>query len=295
MCNFIMMVGISGSGKSYYCDNLRKENTEIVYLSSDEIREEVFRDVNDQSHNTEVFNIMNTRTIDALAAGKDVVYDATNLNAKRRMGFLSSIHHIPNVRKIAVVVATPYEQCLRNNWMRERKVPDEVMKRQYMNFQCPYYFEGWDEIRVLRNSHYAIKYNIVDALKDYHQNNPHHKNTLSSHLWKTGDYVNKKYPSSNELVTAAYLHDVGKPFCRFEDEGGISHYNRHENVGAYDALSVYFCSLYTTVLINYHMMPIYWKSSTSVTKTAAKYRKMWGENMFNDVMALHEADNASLE
>ena len=45
MPNCYIMIGLPASGKDYYIEKYRKEN-EIV-VSSDEIREELFGDVND--------------------------------------------------------------------------------------------------------------------------------------------------------------------------------------------------------------------------------------------------------
>ena len=144
MPKFYMMVGLSGSGKSTYA---KKLNAKII--SSDAIRAEVFGDENDQTHNAQVFEILHKKVIECLKNGEDCVYDATNLSAKRRKGFLNSISYI-GCEKICYVFATPYEIRVKQNLLRERKVPADIIKSQMKQFQMPHKYEGWDLIDVIR-------------------------------------------------------------------------------------------------------------------------------------------------
>ena len=66
-----MLVGLSGSGKSSY--NFEEE---VVKISSDALRAELYGDENDQTHNAEVFNELHKRVILNLKNGKNVVYDS---------------------------------------------------------------------------------------------------------------------------------------------------------------------------------------------------------------------------
>ena len=56
------------------------------------------------------------------------------------------------------MVATPYEDCLIRNAQRERKVPEEVIKRMYYNFYVPQYFEGFNDIQIIHNEILPIKW-----------------------------------------------------------------------------------------------------------------------------------------
>ena len=78
-----MMVGLPGSGKSTYAKQLSEE-TNAVICSSDTIREELYGDENSQDNNDEVFKILHSRIKENLKNGKNVIYDATNINSKRR-------------------------------------------------------------------------------------------------------------------------------------------------------------------------------------------------------------------
>ena len=99
---FYMMVGIPGSGKSWYAEN---KLPDAVIHSSDAIREELLGDISDQNHQELVFQTLHDRVLSDLRAGKDVVYDATNVSYKRRMGFLHRVTAVnPQIKKVCVIL-----------------------------------------------------------------------------------------------------------------------------------------------------------------------------------------------
>ncbi len=83
---FYMMVGLPGSGKSFFAEYVYN----AIVHSSDAIRAELLGDEGDQSQQNMVFTTLHERVLRDLADGKDVVYDATNINYKRRINFLKS-------------------------------------------------------------------------------------------------------------------------------------------------------------------------------------------------------------
>ena len=123
----IMLVGLPASGKSYKAQELAQEyNAEI--FSSDALREELFGDVNHQADNNKLFIELHRRIKACLKSGKSAIYDACNIAYKRSMAFIQELKNIP-CEKICILMATPYEECLKRNAERERKVPEEVIKR----------------------------------------------------------------------------------------------------------------------------------------------------------------------
>ena len=59
---FTMLMGLPGSGKSTFANEVvTADSLTSVLISSDSLREELFGDVNDQTHNTEVFEEMHRR------------------------------------------------------------------------------------------------------------------------------------------------------------------------------------------------------------------------------------------
>ena len=295
---FTMMVGLVGSGKSTYAKQLSEETNAIV-CSSDAIREELCGDENSQDNNDEVFKILHSRIKDNLKNGKNVIYDATNINSKRRRAFLSEIKNIPCVKK-CVIMATPFEMCCIQNESRDRVVPYEVIERMYKNWNTPYWFEGWNEIEIKTREKY---YEILDIIPswvlnhmNYNQDNPHHSMTLGKHC----EAVGKNLIGNKLLCYAGLLHDCGKPFTKSfvnskGEETDIAHYYQHHCVGAYDSLFFAYPDgvdrLDVSVLINLHMMPYFWeKDKEHGEKTRQKYQKLWGDKLYSNVIKLHEAD-----
>lgn len=294
---FVMMVGLPGSGKSTYTKQLAEETNAII-CSSDSIREELCGYENSQDNNDEVFKILHSRIKENLKNGKNVIYDATNINSKRRRAFLSELRRIPCVKK-CVIMATPFEVCCNQNESRNRVVPYEVIERMYKNWNTPYWFEGWNEIEIKFPDDFEIS-NVVGIWisdhMDYDQDNPHHSCTLGQHC----NLVGRSLKDDMLLHCAGLLHDCGKPFTKSfinskGEETDIAHYYQHHCVGAYDSLFFRYPDgvdrLDVSVLINLHMMPYFWeKDKEHGEKTRQKYQKLWGNELYNNVMKLHEAD-----
>lgn len=301
-----MMVGLPASGKSTKAQEFAEEYDATIF-SSDALREEMLGNVNNQDNNQEVFAELHKRIKDCLRSGKSAVYDATNINYKRRMAFIEELKNIP-CEKICILMATPYEECLKRNSERERKVPEHVIKRMYMNFNIPYWYEGWDDIKIeysegSRNS-YGLVNKWLDTVMDYNQESSHHILSLGEHMQSATDYIKNKlclatYKNDLTLIGATMLHDCGKPFCKtfVNSHGEITseaHYYSHQYCGAYDSLFFVYLSEFVdhldiAIRIMWHMQPYFNKEE----KTENKYRKLWGEDLYKDIMLLHEADKAA--
>lgn len=299
MTKLFMMIGLPASGKSTLAEQIAKsEDAEIV--SSDNIRKELYGDENIQGDSNKVFKTVENRIINGLKNNKNMIYDATNINYKRRMAFLQKIRKL-KIEKIAIMVATPYEQCLIRNSQRERQVPEEVIKRMYFNFYVPQYFEGWDDIQIKYTNNHMF---FFGDLEDIEQDNPHHKLTVLEHCKKTEEILNKQNRQlSIPINLTGRLHDIGKlktkTFINSKGEKtNIAHFYNHEKVSAYDSLFYVNLrsriemmkdeefALETIKLIQWHMLP--WTEMSE--KTEQKYKKLLGENFWNDLMILHKAD-----
>lgn len=143
---FYMMVGIPGSGKTTYAHQIPN----ATVLSSDDIRAEIGADGGDKKMHKQVFDILHERVKEALSAGKDVVYDATNLHHTRRTDLLDEIKRLTD-HKVCVYFAIPLEQALSQNADRDTPVPEKVIKRMNLELCEPRIDEGWDEIKVIRS------------------------------------------------------------------------------------------------------------------------------------------------
>lgn len=296
-----MLVGLPASGKSTYSKELAEEHNATIF-SSDSLREELFNDINEQSRNAELFTELHKRIKDCLKSGKSAIYDACNHH--KRKGFLQELNNI-ECFKVAVVMATPYEECLRRSVKRDRHVPEYVIKRMYKSFEMPGGYEHWDSVwvRYSENSYnsFGKPENWIDSVMDFNQDNPHHTHTLGEHCLSASKWIEEHFDGEDthhlsELKYAAMLHDAGKVFTKsFVDSKGnpseTAHFYQHYAVGAYDSLFYEFEAdhLYVAQLIQWHMQMYFNKEQ----KTIDKYRKMWGEELYRDLCILHEADLAA--
>ena len=300
MPTLYMMVGLPGSGKSYFAENAL---IGVTVHSSDKIREEILGDITDQSRQELVFQTLHNRVLADLIHGKDTVYDATNTNYRRRMAFLQWIaaRHIKDLKTVCVFMATPYQKCLENNHLRDRSVPDSVIDRMYKHFDVPMLVEGWNEIWI-RNDQPLDSDSLIKRLSDLEHNNPHHDFTVGQHMLAAWAYFTDNYAerSGSPLELATYLHDIGKESTKvFTDAKSnptdVAHYYHHENVGAYDSFS-YTGNLATedrlmvALLIRWHMYPFTVEKSEHPVKTKKRLLSLLGAEIYNDLLILHECD-----
>lgn len=305
MNKFIMLIGLPGVGKDHLISSVLKYiYPNAVILSSDDIRAEVFNDVNDQKHNGEVFTIMKKRTLDALNSGHDVIYNATNINARKRVALLNEL---PKCERIAYLLLADIDLILYQNSRRDRNVPEDVINRMYKSFQMPSYSEGFDDIIISVNKddiyapslEYEMKHNDI-----CNHDNPHHTLTCGAHCRQAEveiikiigqhyfiDGIDYRYI----LQLAACYHDLGKYKCKvFDKEKGVAHFYGHEYVSAYDFLTLsnggekfYLNSneaLLIANLINDHMS--YFSGGERVEKIA----KQKGSTYKELLHVLHMAD-----
>ena len=299
MIKMFMMIGLPASGKSTIAKEIAKKENAVI-VSTDDLRQELLNDVNSQKNNNLIFEEAEKRLKANIEAGRNVIFDATNINYKRRRDWLNRFNKYA-VKKIGILVATPYEECLIRNEQRKRKVPEEVIKRMYHNFYIPQYYEGFDDIQIKYTNDYMF---FFSDLEDIRQDNPHHSLTVLEHCKKTEQILQKDNKRLNIPINfAGRLHDIGKlktkTFINAKGENTeIAHYYYHEKVSAYDSL--FYINLRSRVevmldekfvletlkLIQWHML--LWTNMSE--KTEQKYRKLLGEDFWNDLMILHKAD-----
>ena len=135
MAKLNIMIGISGSGKTKYAKTeLLIDNT--VYLSSDDIRVDMFG-FEDQTHNAEVFERMKREALTALQNDFDVIYDATNLNKKRRSDIIKRAK-MCDVEVNAYLCCTPINIILERNITRqERQIPWDKLIQMIQSIEPP--------------------------------------------------------------------------------------------------------------------------------------------------------------
>lgn len=132
-----MLVGIPGSGKSFFVDM-----QEGCKISRDAIRFAMLKP-NDEyfAKEKQVIKTFIWEVNEALNSGENVVVwaDATHANVKSRADFLNALD-IPKDTKLVVEhFKTPLNTCLFRNGLREgrAKVPSDVVRRFFFQKQEP--------------------------------------------------------------------------------------------------------------------------------------------------------------
>lgn len=283
----IILVGIPGSGKTTYANKYIETIKPLaVHLSSDLIRKELWGDESIQGDNNEVFSLMQSRAVEALNNGKDVIYDATNMTRKDRSYIISLCPKFAQIE--AHIIWAPIETCIERDVARERTVGKAVIDKMLKRFEAPYYDEGIEKIEVIKSDEWDVfKYaqDCFEAMKIPHDN-PHHTLNIFDHCGKAYEYLNNF--NEHTVAIAALIHDIGKPYTKeFIDRRGnpseTAHFYQHHCVGAwmsYGALEEYSTTPFIAWLISTHMDPFL---NTKYYRNLPPYLK-------EKIDLLHEAD-----
>ncbi len=331
MPTFLMLVGLPGCGKSTLAEKLKsthflvsgykRKRPDAVILSSDSIRGELYGDENCQDNPEQVFKIMFDRTIQNLNDGFDVIYDATNINRKKRINLLKELNKKVKVdfNKYCFVVYTDLKECLKRNANRDRKVPEEAIYRMLKNFEIPVYNEGWNVIEIKYTTQPNIPYltAVNDIVGPVPHDNHWHNMDVDLHMYCALDYFEVKFEAQTFPIYLKYAilyHDLGKKICktfinRKGEKTDEAHFYQHANVGAYLAMGINFDGFrdhnflgpineFTEqdkykmiVLINYHMRPLEaWKDSKKVENEDSK---LLGAELYWYLKIIHECDEMS--
>ena len=269
-----MLIGLPGSGKSTVAEKLAK-GEDAVIVSTDKIREELFGDEaiqsNEKYNGNDVFCIAYDKIKLAMLEGRNVIFDATNVKRKNRKYFLDLLRPEKflalqktnyRYRFHAILIATPYEKCLKNNLNRRRVVPEEVIKRMMTNFEVPIYKEGWNKIEIVRPfkdwapsgyinyfEYLVVKTNIP------HDCEPYHTGLIGEHLIRVHTLMRENKETS-VFSGVGYFHDIGKPYVKaYNPKKGRCTYYNHGNVSAYLFCCCPFegCSVSYAFIIEKHM------------------------------------------
>jgi predicted kinase len=151
---FYMLVGLPGTGKSTFCNQLNIDR-EFTVISSDDIMEmigkryhftynELFSDITYSFSEKMMFNIARL----AIERNDRIIWDQTNLTVKSRAKKLAMIpkHYL----KHAVVFNIPDDWETRLN-RPGKTIPTNVLETMKQSFQMPTEAEGFDLVSVVRH------------------------------------------------------------------------------------------------------------------------------------------------
>lgn len=131
--------------------------------------------------------------------------------------------------------------------------------------------------------------------------NPHHEFSIGKHCLAAWSYLGEHYPNPDLVLSrATLLHDFGKESTKVFHNGrgnptDIAHYYHHEHTSAYDSFT------YTTdmsdedrlkvaLLVRWHMWPYVVEKSDNPSKTLRRVIQLLGEDIWKQIMVLHDCD-----
>ena len=133
---FIMLSGTSGSGKTYFSERLREQNSSIKVVSSDVVRNQLtgrtkYKTVLFKRYRS-TFRACYRKIYCYLIQGYDVVYDACNVTKAQRQVALQVAKRINGVEIVGVQFRTPLDTCYMYNSLRK------THKTKRIHIQCMY-------------------------------------------------------------------------------------------------------------------------------------------------------------
>lgn len=257
MSTIHMLVGIPGSGKSYYAKQLCKSERAVL-VATDAIRERLFGSESKQKNTYLVFDEAFAEIEEALKSDRNVVFDATNVSRERRQKFLK---RFVDRRVECHICTTPYEVALDRVKRRKRRLDEKIMTKYAKNLEFPVMGEGFADLHLVhepgetqlaredleqlltrRPDHdelfeYLSQSPYFQTMLGFDQENPFHSRTLSEHTFAVLEYIQNCYEGEGDhllaMQLAALFHDAGKPFCKvWKQTRGYYSYYGHEHVSA---------------------------------------------------------------
>lgn len=130
----ILCIGIPCSGKSTWAKQYIKEHSATKVISTDEIRLEMTGVMDCKAEqNAMIYAEARRRAQQALEENYNVIVDATNVAVEEWLAY-KEICKDDTIR-IAKVFKTPLEKALSRNRKRDRKVPEEIIRRKHEQLQ----------------------------------------------------------------------------------------------------------------------------------------------------------------
>lgn len=140
----IVLIGIPGSGKSTWA---KTQNCQV--LSSDEFRRLLSGDETNQNIHHQVFAAMRHMLRARMEIGQPAtILDATNLRWSDRRPWLQVAKKF-DARAEAVFFNVPLALALERNRLRERQVPEDVIRQMHKLMQVPTMAEGFDDVKTI--------------------------------------------------------------------------------------------------------------------------------------------------
>jgi len=148
-----ILIGLPGSGKSTWIRNKQNKNDFVIVSSDDEIdkyaksQNKTYSEVFDEYIKIATSN-MNSNLINAIKNNQNIIWDQTNLSAKKRKGIISRLpKHYEKIAVVFEIDDDTLKDRLYNRTKTEGKyIPNSVIENMKRTYEFPTKEEGFDEI-----------------------------------------------------------------------------------------------------------------------------------------------------
>ena len=158
MTKFILLIGLPGSGKSTFAKQLLAECPQMLLISTDAIRGQLFGSQAFQGSWLLIWREIERQFQQAISTENIALFDATNAQRRNRREVIALARGLGFTQITAIWVDTPVWLCLARNKRRSRQVPEEIILRMHRQLRDapPSLKEGLDKlIRLSEKSKYG--------------------------------------------------------------------------------------------------------------------------------------------
>ena len=149
----ILLIGLPGSGKSTFAQQLVTQSPKSQVISTDAIRSQLFGDEAIQGSWLPVWKQVQQQfsyAVEQINLGNitRAIYDATNAARKYRRRAIELARRTGFIEIIGIWLDTPVELCLERNCRRQRQVPEAIILQMQRQLQDapPTLAEGLDRL-----------------------------------------------------------------------------------------------------------------------------------------------------
>lgn len=163
-----ILIGVPSSGKSTFAQHLAQLDPRYCIVSTDDVRRDLFGDESIQGDWKQIEIEVLNQIKNAVASGKLIIYDATNVKRAWRLNFL---------QKIAITLekhstwmgwhlTTPIETCKQWNQNRPRQVPDAIIDEftQFLTIFPPDITEGFIGIQQINIAELSLTLSEIQEI-----------------------------------------------------------------------------------------------------------------------------------
>ncbi len=158
MTKLILLIGLPGSGKSTLTKQLLAECPQMLLISTDAIRGQLFGYEAVQGPWLLIWREIEQQFQQAIATANTAIFDATNAQRRHRREVIALARNLGFTHIRGIWVDTPVWLCLARNKRRSRQVPEEIILRMHRQLRDapPSLEEGLDSlIRLSEKSEYG--------------------------------------------------------------------------------------------------------------------------------------------